>query len=47
LTPAALAEEADSRLEITDERSAGTEQKFSFSGISNAGVEPTESRRLS
>lgn len=29
---AALAEEAGSRLEITDERSAGTEQKFTFAG---------------
>ena len=28
----ALAEEAGSRLEITDERSAGTEQKFTFAG---------------
>ena len=31
-TVAALAEEAGSRLEITDERSAGTEQEFTFSG---------------
>jgi superfamily II DNA or RNA helicase len=31
-TVAALAEEAGSRLEITDERPAGTEQKFTFTG---------------
>ena len=31
-TVAALAEEAGSRLEITDERSAGSGQKFTFSG---------------
>ena len=31
-TVASLAEEAGSRLEITDERSAGTEQKFTFTG---------------
>jgi superfamily II DNA or RNA helicase len=31
-TVAALADEAGSRLEITDERSAGTKQKFTFTG---------------
>jgi superfamily II DNA or RNA helicase len=31
-TVAALAEEAGSNLEVTDERSAGTEQKFTFTG---------------
>jgi hypothetical protein len=31
-TVATLAEEAGSNLDVTDERSAGTEQKFTFTG---------------